>query len=226
MKENLIIDNFNIRNEYHNCLNLTVKAYYINEELIDVYMYPNYIFKFKNKMVNNENVFYNEHYLIKGKELSKFRIERVLQGKVPMCLFYTKTLEEIEDITYELDISNLSVYLSKNYNEINPEYKYFLAISRKGKIGELFDLDTLEDDYRNCDIVVDFKKYKNLEINDLFNPKLMEREIGNANIPVNLSNLIIGIPIENDISMFYEEITGINGLGYQTLQFIKPDFKK
>jgi len=218
MEKFLKTNNINFRIEYKNILNFKFKSYYLNEQLADVFMYPDYHFKFKNKMVNDDNTILYQKDFFKEDELSKIKIERVLQGELPMCVIYKKTEEEFKNIFNEFDLTQVSTFTLISRNSKIKDFRYALVISQKGKIGEIFDLKTLEDDYRNLEIPVDFKKYKNYEITDCFNIKLLESKIGDANIPMYLLSLFLGIPIENNISQLYEKLFGIKNLGHQILQ--------
>lgn len=195
-----------------NLSNFDVKSIYNNGYLLRRYTYPSLEYNFSNKMVNNDNQHFCGGWSIEGMDLSNDALfDRVLCGLKPMCFIVEKTTEKIDSYIKRVDLSKFSISYSIRYlNSIQEPY-YDLLIAHKGKIGKLFDLESLEEDYERSGIFINTETYKDKCIEELF-PGWINNEI-NSSREFWLTGLLYGYPIENTISIYYEFYDNYNYFG-------------
>lgn len=181
--------------------NWRIKILENNEGIVKMYDFSDIKFKFSNKMLNEENRLIE---LSKSKQekgsLNKFQFSRLLGGLVPFVILFEKSPEEYENYLIRIDDKKYSFCLI----ECELEQSASLIIAAKGKIGELFDIESLEEDYRNSGIIVNMKQYQHLEIIDCAKNLYSYEDLTNdKKTLLCLEGLINGFPIENTISICY-----------------------
>jgi hypothetical protein len=173
------------------------KSIYNNGFLLKKYSNQPLLLKFRNDMVND----YNQHLCVGWSfpDIDNTNIglyNRVLNGLKPLGVIIFKTKELADNFKSELGnldkLDNDIVYYKNSY------YKFHFCFSRKGKLSELFDLNTLKEDYYNSGIEINIEEVKNNEIKDFYK---------NWDDDLNLwiTGLILGYPIENTISLYNED---------------------
>jgi hypothetical protein len=189
-----------------------IKSIYNNGYLLRRYTYPSLEYSFSNTMVNDDNQHFCGGWSLEGMDLSNDALcDRVLNGLKPMCFIVEKTKEKIDSYIKKIDLNRFSYSYSIRYlNSIQEPY-YDLLIAHKGKIGELFDLESLQDDYERSGVFINTEPYKYKCIEDLF-PGWINNEI-NSSREFWLSGLLYGYPLENTISIYYEFYDNYNYFG-------------
>lgn len=171
------------------------KIYYsMGYKLITYLRQPLHI-NFKSEMVNDINQLHCGGWLIlPGIDLSeKALLERVLSGKKPMAILHGKSNEDYDKML-------LSVDQNKFYVAKNIKYEGRILVARKGKIKDLFDLDTLDKDYLDSGIVSNLKsRMGNKTLESYFYD--WDAQDKDSKITYPETGLILGYPIENTISL-------------------------
>jgi hypothetical protein len=188
--------------------------------------------EFKNKMINETNQNIAAGYVLSDVRIDNKKIlDRVLNGQKPMghLGFFKK--------------ENMHKFMKENFKQIDKNKFHILVryyekggkngfieseinIARKGKMGDLFDLDTLEKDYVNAGIEIDVDAVKDDEIDfyftSVYSPDYDSKIVEGIEVVKNNSNLphlswdyeaekwetglILGLPIENTISLYKDAI--------------------
>lgn len=159
----------------------------------------NYIPKnieFKNPMVNDMNQNLSNGWTISslGKE-DDLLLSRVLQGLKPMSNISFWNNEDRDKYIKEKNINNID----KTKFDIEIKDKQ-INITKKGKVGELFNLEKLKEDYNKAGINIDIEKIKNKDMKSYF--KDWDSQDKNSKIEYWETGLILGYPIENTISLY------------------------
>jgi hypothetical protein len=192
-KHGIIIKNVN-KFEY--------KFIYYYGVLLNSYSYPKVDYTFSNKMVNDDNQYFWEDWPIEGMDLTNdVLFYRVMNGLIPMCYITNETQEKIESYIQKLDLNRFSYSYSISYLEESKEPYCFLEIAHKGKLGELFDLKSLEDDYYRSGIIINTELYTDKTIEEISLSWDIEWD---TPCDIWLSGLLYGCPVENIISDYYE----------------------
>lgn len=169
--------------------------------------------KFKHPMINDDNqdlcggwgLFKNT------KPDNEIILEKVLMGTKPMGIFYKNSAEEANEIIKEIDKNKFFVEYIKRNNDEN--WGYEINIATKDKLCNLFDLETLTQDYIDVfsNEFEDFDddnykyftntimQYKNYQLCNFF----FQWDIDD--LPIQIVGLILGFPIENTISIMLEQ---------------------
>lgn len=178
--------------------------------------------KFQSEMVNDDNqdLCGGWGLLKEHRTDNEIILDRVLHGLKPFGSIFTKTPEDAENIINIVDKNKFFAEYIKRFNR--NWYDYEINIAVKGKLEELFDLNTLYNDYINA-----LTKPYNVAIEEEYNDyyveehtkeiilsslnKLKQLQICNfffnwdiEQIPAYITGLILGFPIENTISLYLE----------------------
>ena len=134
-----------------------IKRYIRNGIILGTFRFPRFRKVFRSPLVNDYNQHlaggwhwrYREDGSLRGnKEYNNQTIfERLLTGRKPLggLRFWDDDKENKKKIVEQLENSNLSFKSTKE------EAEEFFAVSRKGKLGDLFNFDTLLEDYTELD---------------------------------------------------------------------------
>lgn len=183
---------------------INIKFIFNNGVALRRFTYPKVNYTFSNTMVNNDNQYFCNGFSIDGLDLSNDALyKRVIFGLKPMCCITEKSKEKIDIYIEKLDLNKFSYTYSTIYMQSSQEPCYNLIIARKGKIGELFDLDALGEDYFESKILINTEMFEDKTIKDLF-PGFISHEIDLSD-NLWLTDLLLGYPVENTISKYYEK---------------------
>lgn len=169
------------------------KRIYNNGYLMQKYSNQPLNIIFKNNMINDMNQHFCGGWSISGLDTSDSALlSRVFDGKKPIAIITIHNEKQKYDYIDRIDNTKYDYKLC-----IYPITKCeYLAISPKGKLKDLFDLETLKKDYNDNNINIDIKSVEDKELKDYFDGWDIE--------DVNLweTGLILGYPIENTISLY------------------------
>ena len=126
-------------------------------------------------------------------------IDRLIAGLIPSVELKEESNENFLELFNSIDKNKFSTNM---YFRDSNEYAS-LVITKKGKLGELYDLNSLTEDYSDCGIFVNIKKYQHLSIYECFEIMHSDELYDDAKTSLCLIGLFMGIPIENTISLFY-----------------------
>jgi len=145
---------------------------------------------FKNKMVNdtNQNLCGGWAYF---KDNNAEIWKRVKKGLKPMGTLHFWAKNEAEALAMFKDIKKEGKKFHSQYEKSDD--RITILVSVRGKMKDLFDLDSLIQDYANIDIDLDeeIRAVANMEINKFFE---------NWDNEIWLTGLILGYPIENTMA--------------------------
>ena len=176
------------------------KKIYNNGYLMATYLFQPHHIKFKNRMVNDMNQHFAGGWILNDLDLSDAALfKRIIKGKKPMAVIYG---DEKEDLRKYVEVRVSGTY--RQAFKILKNGKYYFAIAQKGKLKDLFDLKTLEEDYRNNGIEIDTDRVKNKTLKDYFMDWDAQDE--DSQIAYWETGLILGYPIENTISLYKDGI--------------------
>jgi hypothetical protein len=165
----------------------------------------NYIPKkieFKSPMVNDMNQNLSGGWTIQSfRDEDKLSLDRVLQGKKPMSSIGFFNEKDKDEFIQENNIDKID---KNKFNVLIQEKR--ITISKKGKIGEMFDLEKLKKDYADNGIGINIEKVKNKDIVEYLRDWDFQDRSGKVN-PWE-TGLILGYPIENTISLYKGGIRG------------------
>ena len=154
------------------------------------YLQPQHLI-FKNDMINDTNQHFCGSLPLSSLDLSNAALfQRVLNGQKPMAII----CERDENFDKYIPSINKKKF---DYKIVNHERGFtYLVVATKGKMKNLFDLESLQKDYSNSKISIDVKKVADKSLSDYFydwdSDKVENWETG----------LILGYPIENTISIY------------------------
>ena len=173
------------------------KKIYNNGYLLIRYLFQPLTINFKNEMVNDINQHFCEGWCLDDLDLSnEALLNRTLQGEKPLA------------IVSEWEKDNLKKYIPKIDTDkfdygIFPHTlttAHYLAVASKGKMKDLFDLETLKKDYSNAGINIDIVRVKDKTLKDYFIDWDHDELLNKTNLWE--TGLILGYPIENTISVY------------------------
>ena len=151
---------------------------------------------FKSPMINDMNQNLSNGWQIDSLgEVKDLLLSRVLQGKKPMSNIRFWKNEERDQYIKEKNIDKIDK--AKFDVEINDKE---INITRKGKVGELFNLEKLKEDYKRAGIDIDIEKVKNKEMKNYFRD--WDHQDNTGKVKAWETGLILGYPIENTISFY------------------------
>ena len=167
------------------------KLFINNGDLVRKYIYPNIRTEFKSEMVNDFNLHFCGEWTWPDVDYEYGLIDRVRRKKKPMGLYICDTRGELNKLKHTIRYLNLNI--TKKDKE--------LGFCQKGKLKDLFDLDSLQKDYVNYlgYKAIDFKKIADKTLDeciasfDYDNPKDDEELI--------ITGLVFGYPIESTVSI-------------------------
>lgn len=93
--------------------------------------------------------------------------------------------------------NNLDYYVEQKPHKYF-ENRDFITACRKGKLGKLFDLKTLKEDYKRSGIDIDCDEVGHKKLSDFLKSWDVDKN------PGWLAGLILGYPVENTISLYLE----------------------
>jgi hypothetical protein len=167
------------------------KLFINNGDLVRKYIYPNTKTEFKSEMVNDFNLHFCGEWTWPDVDYEYGLIDRVRRKKKPMGIYICDTRGELNKLKHTIRYLNLNI--TKKDKE--------LGFCQKGKLKDLFDLDSLQKDYVNYlgYKAIDFKKIADKTLDeciapfDYDNPKDDEKLI--------ITGLVFGYPIESTVSI-------------------------
>ena len=167
------------------------KLFINNGDLVRKYKYPNIRTEFKSEMVNDFNLHFCGEWTWPDVDYEYGLIDRVRRKKKPMGLYICDTRGELNKLKHTIRYLNLNI--TKKDKE--------LGFCQKGKLKDLFDLDSLQKDYSVYlgYKAIDFKKIADKTLDeciasfDYDNPKDDEELI--------ITGLVFGYPIESTVSI-------------------------
>ena len=171
------------------------KRIYNNGYLMRKYRNQPLSIKFQNRMVNDINQHYCGGWGMSDLDLSnQALLDRVLQGNKPMAELGAWEKEALEFIDGLVDKRKYYVYSDK-YTLTGA---FYTLVAVKGKLKDLFDLQSLYETYKENGIEIDVDEHKHKTIEDFFN----DWDGHDYNIDLWVLGLILGYPIENTISIY------------------------
>lgn len=171
------------------------KKIYNNGYLMIKYLYQPLHINFKNKMVNDENQNFCGGWSMGKENLSdEMLFTRTIKGVKPLSVIYGN---KIQDLRKFIDFK---INKSKFYRKFSGGHRPCLLIAPKGKMKDLFDLETLKEDYSHNEIDIDITKVKNKTLLDYFWD--WDAQDKDSKIKYWETGLILGYPIENTISLY------------------------
>jgi hypothetical protein len=153
--------------------------------------------KFKSEMVNDLNQDFCGGWTL-GDVSDKELIRRVINGLKPMGVIYGKE-PKLSNLKHE-NFGYCSLDISDIYSQNEHGYNYF-AFGQKGSLFELFDLESLKQDYLDTGIDIS-------EEVDSVKDKQLSYFFDKWDTPENYlwcTGLILGYPIENTISIYKQD---------------------
>jgi hypothetical protein len=181
--------------------NFQTKKIYSNGYLVVKYLYQPLSIKFESKMVNDTNQHFAGGWSISGLDLSNNALlNRVLEGKKPMGVISEWKEENLDKYNSLIDKKQFYVTKSSYKNS----KAFYLIVATKGKLKDLFDLNSLYETYLENNISINVEKYKNKTLKDFFED--WDAQDYGSNIDYWITGLILGYPIENTISIYREGV--------------------
>ncbi len=165
------------------------------------YMYQPFGLKFKNKMINDNNQHHCGGWTWQELDNSHSgELNRVLIGLKPMAAIFAWKKEELDDLIKLIDLNKFDYNEKIRYNQDGTILSYYIIVSCKGKMKDLFDLDLLQQDYLDNGIEININLVKEKELKDYFND--WDHQDKDSKIEPWETGLILGYPIENTISIY------------------------
>jgi len=156
---------------------------------------------FKNKMVNDVNQHFAGGWSLKDMDLSNSALlKRVLEGDKPIGIIGEWEKKNLEQYLSEIDDRKFDCQELK----FRKSGAHYLAIAPKGQLKNLFDLETLKQDYQNNGIHIEIKKAGEKELKDYFQD--WDAQNSESKIELWETGLILGYPVENTISLYKDGI--------------------
>lgn len=184
------------------------KKIVVNDHVMTTYMKVPKIIQFKNSMVNdmNQNLCGGWGIFESGNEEDLFILSRIANKEKSFGSVYVwrnqpdKMAQYIEivekyNLPYFLNQRIPFFYEGKEY-EMSDE----LLVCQSGIMSDLFDLDTLQNDYFNNGIYIEIEEVRNKELKEYFNGWDRYKN----NVQPWETGLILGYPVENTISLYLE----------------------
>lgn len=146
--------------------------------------------KFKSEMISDDNQNFCGGWTMSNFDSSNNALfDRCWKGLKPMGVIYTKDYKVYNQIkSSPFNVSELFLPNKMGYNHF--------CFANEGTFNELFDLDSLYQDYSNAGIKIDLSLINGKELKDFFDK---------WDSPPNelwITGLILGYPIENTISIY------------------------
>lgn len=175
------------------------KRIYNNGRLMIKYLYQPLNIEFKNKMVNDINQHFCRGWSMSDLDSSnQALLERVLQGNKPMAVLSAWKKEDLEFCDGLVDKQEYYVY-SGQYMLTGA---FYTLVAVKGKLKDLFDLQSLFETYKENGIDIDIDEHKDKTIEDFFD----DWDGHDYHIDLWVLGLILGYPIENTISIYRDGV--------------------
>ena len=134
---------------------------------------------------------------ISGLDLSNsVLLKRVLDGNKPLAIISEWEKEKLLQYVSKI---NKRKFDSQEFR-FKKNGAYYLAVAPKGKLKDLFDLETLQNDYFTNDISINITKASEKSIKDYFTD--WDAQDDDSKIEFWETGLILGYPIENTISVY------------------------
>lgn len=178
------------------------KRIYSDGFLLAKYKYQPLHIPFKNNMIND----INQHFC-GGWTMSEFNSasnqalsERVLQGNKPMAVLSAWKKEDLEFCDGLVD--------KRKYYTQSGQYQstgaFYELVAVKGKLKDLFDMQSLYETYKENGIEIDVEEHKNKTLKDFFDD--WDAQDPDSEIDFWVTGLILGYPIENTISIYRDGV--------------------
>lgn len=188
-------DNNALHGIYIRNLDKTQEKLFINNgSLMRKYVYTNIKAEFRSGLVNDFNLHFCGEWSWPDIDYEYGLVDRVRRKKKPMGLFICDSRGELNKLKHTIRYLNLNI--TKKDKD--------LGFCQKGKLKDLFDLDSLQKDYLNYlgYKAIDFKKIEDKTLDecitsfDYNNPEDDEELI--------ITGLVFGYPIESTVSIIQE----------------------
>ena len=179
----------------------STKKIYNNGYLMRCYRNCPLEIKFQNKMVNDINQHYCGGWFMSDLKYGKSaELDLLLSGNKPLLDLHSNSKQELIEISKSLDTTKFDYEIYNNWLGY-----WFIVISVKGKMKDLFDLETLKEDYANAGIPIDIEKIKNQELKNYFKGWVNHgNPLGDDPWELWEMGLMLGYPIENTISIYLQ----------------------
>lgn len=176
------------------------KRIYNNGYLMRKYRNQPLNMPFSNKMINDTNQHFCGGWTMSDLDSSnQALLDRVLKGNKPMAVISAWKKEDLEFCDGLVDKRKFYSY-SGQYKVTNA---FYTIVAVKGKLKDLFDLQSLFVTYKENDIYIDIEEHKNKTLKDFFND--WDAQDDDSEIEYWVTGLILGYPIENTISIYRDE---------------------
>lgn len=173
------------------------KKIYNDGYLLIRYLFQPHKINFKSKMVNDVNQHFAGGWHLNDMDLSNSTLlDRVLKGKKPIGIISELKKDDLKKNLSKIDGRKFHHQVFK----IVKSGAFYLAVAPKGKIKNLFDLETLKKDYQSNGFLIDIKKAGEKELKDYFQD--WDAQDNESKIEFWETGLILGYPIENTISLY------------------------
>lgn len=175
------------------------KRIYANGKLLKKYRFIPKEIKFKSAMVNDFNQHLCGGWTFSGiNETKELFLQRISEGLKPFGQYVDCSGKMRDDEVNEFvsRVKSCDLEIQSDYFPLLSRYE--ALICRKGTLGELFDLDTLEEDYADNGIIIDVDSVREKELKEYF------VEWNGVGVNHWETGLILGYPIENTISNMLE----------------------
>ena len=189
--------------------NWNTKQIWNNGYLMRTYRHLPKIVNFKSNMVNDFNQHLCGGWNFKDiEDENATTIQRVIDGLKPLGTIYSLDGNRGDLTKEEAHAIKNNLVTFRQPNTTNYRW-YTLTVCRKGTLSKLFDLDSLMKDYQDNfpeykdRFVKEFNVFKNRELSSFFDAWDVDT------VPIWVTGLILGYPIENTISCYKEKIKGL-----------------